>query len=104
MWRNTDVLDFVEWLRKHNSSSDADAHPSVGFYGMDVYSLHSSADSVIEYLEEVDPDAELKARRRYGCYAKSVPSCNSDLLFELCHHVCSVKLLCKGYTCQHSYI
>src|SRR5207248_1083227 len=39
MWRNTVVLEFVEWLRQWNC-----AHPDsmVGFYGMDLYSLHSS--------------------------------------------------------------
>ena len=70
MWRNTDVLKFIEWLRMHNSSSENSNSQQIGFYGMDVYSLHSSADSVIQYLEEVDPDAALKARKRYGCYAK----------------------------------
>lgn len=70
MWRNTDVLQFIEWLQKHNSTSGPNGDFSVGFYGMDVYSLHSSADSVIQYLEEVDPDAAVKARKRYGCYAK----------------------------------
>ena len=70
MWRNTDVLHFIDWLQKHNSTSGTNGHCCVGFYGMDVYSLHSSADSVIRYLEEVDPDAAAKARKRYGCYAK----------------------------------
>ena len=70
MWRNTDVLKFIEWLRMHNSTSENSNSQQIGFYGMDVYSLHSSADSVIQYLEEVDPDAALKARKRYGCYAK----------------------------------
>ena len=37
---------------------------------MDVHSLHSSADSVIQYLAEVNPDAAVKARKRCGCYAK----------------------------------
>lgn len=70
MWRNTDMLKFVKWLRLHNSTSNKGNTQPVGFYGMDVYSLHSSADAVIQYLEEVDPDAALKARKRYGCYAK----------------------------------
>lgn len=39
MWRNTDVLSFVEWLRRHN-----EAHPQaqIGFYGLDLYSLNGS--------------------------------------------------------------
>src|SRR6185503_6021024 len=43
MWRNTDVLEFIEWLRSHNDSLPANALKT-GFYGLDLYSLHSSAD------------------------------------------------------------
>ena len=65
MWRNADVLDFVGWLREHNG-----AHPErqAGFCGIDLYSLHTSIESVIEYLEEVDPDAARRARARYSCF------------------------------------
>jgi erythromycin esterase-like protein len=44
MWRNTDVLDFVDWLRAHNELTDS----SCGFYGLDLYSLHSSMDAVLK--------------------------------------------------------
>lgn len=70
MWRNTDVLQFIDWLQQYNNLYGTNRQCSVGFYGMDVYSLHSSADAVIQYHEEVDPDAAVKARKRYGCYAK----------------------------------
>ena len=33
MWRNRDVVAFLEWLHDHNGSVDTAAH--VGFYGMD---------------------------------------------------------------------
>src|SRR5437867_7439556 len=33
MWRNRDVVTFLEWLRRHNASLDAAAR--VGFYGLD---------------------------------------------------------------------
>ena len=32
MWRNTDVLEFVEWLRAHDQAFPAGA-PQAGFYG-----------------------------------------------------------------------
>jgi erythromycin esterase-like protein len=67
MWRNTDVLEFIEWLRSHNDSLPASA-PKTGFYGLDLYSLHSSADAVIRYLEKVDPEAARRARYRYSCF------------------------------------
>jgi erythromycin esterase-like protein len=67
MWRNADVLDFLGWLRAHN---DAVADPArrAGFYGMDLYSLHSSMQAVLRYLDRVDPPAGRRARDRYACF------------------------------------
>jgi erythromycin esterase-like protein len=66
MWRNTVVLDFVEWLRTHNR--DLPAAQQVGFYGMDLYSLFASIEAVLKYLDQVDPQAAAQARARYGCF------------------------------------
>lgn len=66
MWRNADVLDFVGWLRDYNDSLKSPAD-RVGFYGLDLYSLHKSIDAVIHYLERVDPEEAEKARQLYGC-------------------------------------
>lgn len=63
MWRNEEVHDFVDWLRAHNARREA---PKVGFHGLDLYSLFTSIDAVLSYLDEVDPDAARVARRRYG--------------------------------------
>jgi erythromycin esterase-like protein len=67
MWRNADVLDFVGWLRAHNDSARPGT-PKVGFYGLDLYSLHASMEAVIAYLDKVDPGAAERARRRYACF------------------------------------
>jgi erythromycin esterase-like protein len=40
----------------------------VGFYGLDLYSLHASAEAVLSYLRKIDPDAAERARYRYGCF------------------------------------
>ncbi len=66
MWRNAEVLDFVGWLRAHNERL-APARRRVGFYGLDLYSLGASMEAVVAYLEEVDPAAAVRARRRYEC-------------------------------------
>jgi len=66
MWRNADVLDFVGWLRAHNEWLPAERR--AGFYGLDLYSLHSSMDAVISYLRKVDPEAAQRAALRYGCF------------------------------------
>ncbi len=100
MWRNTAVRDFLSWLRKHNDGvpgggADAD---KVGFYGVDVYSMHSSAARVVEYLKKVDPEAAPRVAERYQCfdrygedaqlYARATglygaPSCAQDALSAL---------------------
>ncbi len=67
MWRNTDVLDFIEWLRAYNTGLPPDARKT-GFYGLDLYSLHASIEAVISYLEKVDPEAAKRARYRYSCF------------------------------------
>jgi len=72
MWRNADVLDFVDWLREHNSKA-ASRGKQVGFFGLDLYSLHKSMDEVIRYLEKIDPDEARKAKQRYGCINRHGP-------------------------------
>src|SRR5205823_6124445 len=67
MWRNRDVLAFVEWLQAHNAALGTDGTPA-GFYGMDLYSLHASIDAVLGYLDQVDPAAARRARARYACF------------------------------------
>lgn len=64
MWRNRDVLAFIEWLHAHNELQGGEA--AVGFYGMDMYSLYRSADAVIAYLEAVDPDQAAAGRELYA--------------------------------------
>jgi len=66
MWRNTVVLDFVEWLRNTNSSRNEAL--KTGFYGLDLYSLYTSMAAVVEYLDDVDPEAARRARYRYSCF------------------------------------
>jgi erythromycin esterase-like protein/predicted phosphoribosyltransferase len=96
MWRNADVLDFIGWLRTHNDAQPEDKR--AGFYGLDLYSLRSSMQAVLAYLDKVDPVAAGRARRRYGCfdqfgeemqeygYAASFglhPSCEREVMTQL---------------------
>jgi erythromycin esterase-like protein len=66
MWRNTVVVDFIHWLRAHNDERAAPEH--TGFYGLDLYSLHTSMEAVLRHLEKVDPEAARRARERYACF------------------------------------
>jgi erythromycin esterase-like protein len=67
MWRNADVLDFIGWLREHNDALPQKA-AKVGFYGLDLYSLHASIEAVLQYLDKIDPEAAKRARLRYSCF------------------------------------
>lgn len=67
MWRNTVVVEFVEWLREWNSHRGSEKN-AAGFYGLDLYSMHTSIDAVLGYLDKVDPASARRARHRYGCF------------------------------------
>ncbi|APW60543.1 erythromycin esterase family protein [Paludisphaera borealis] len=67
MWRNADVLDFVGWLRANNDEAGP-GRTKVGFYGLDLYSLHASIEAVLAYLDKVDPGAAERARALYACF------------------------------------
>jgi len=96
MWRNADVLDFTGWLREYNDALPKNAQ-RVGFYGLDLYSLHASIEAVTRYLERVDPPAAERAKRRYACFDQFkamdeysfrtavglTPSCEREVLDQL---------------------
>jgi protein-L-isoaspartate(D-aspartate) O-methyltransferase len=65
MWRNREFEELVVWLRSHNAGLQPDRR--VAFHGLDLYSLHSSIEQVVRYLDEIDPEAARVARERYGC-------------------------------------
>ena len=67
MWRNTVMVEFVEWLRAHNDTLSPGA-TKIGFYGLDLYSLRASMEAVLRYLEKIDPETAKQARDRYACF------------------------------------
>jgi erythromycin esterase-like protein len=78
MWRNTEVLAFVTWLRSYNEDTrkfkdktDRSGEP-VGFYGLDLYSMTTSMSAVLAYLERIDPEEAAAARARYGCFGQFI--------------------------------
>ena len=66
MWRNTDVVAFVDWLHRWNQVRAPDQR--AGFYGLDLYSLHASISAVLSFLGETDSEAAKQARERYACF------------------------------------
>lgn len=68
MWRNQPVRAFVDRLHEINETRE-DRAEKVGFYGLDLYSLPSSMDAVIQFVERHDPSSLDEVRDRYGCLA-----------------------------------
>ncbi len=64
MWANWEIVAFAEWLRKYNQNRSNKA----GFYGLDVYSLWESMESILNYLEKHDPEAVKTALEAYRCF------------------------------------
>lgn len=67
MWRNTDVANFVEWLRARNAAQ-ATPNTKARFYGLDLYSMRASMQAVVSYLDGIDSRAAQAARDRYSCF------------------------------------
>ena len=65
MWRNQEMLGFIDWLRGHNAALPENRRASLR--GLDVYSLGESIHAVTSYLDRHDPRAARLARQRYGC-------------------------------------
>ncbi|OGS74294.1 MAG: hypothetical protein A3F91_04410 [Flavobacteria bacterium RIFCSPLOWO2_12_FULL_35_11] len=63
MWKNKEVLHFVEWMKKYNAKNNN----KTGFYGLDLYGLENSIELVINYLEKVDADLANLAKSKYSC-------------------------------------
>ena len=62
MWRNTDVQPLIDWLRDHNAGIEA-MDERAGFHGLDIYNMSGSIAAVLDYLDQVDPEAAAVARR-----------------------------------------
>ena len=67
MWRNTEVVQFVDWLRERNDKI-SDPLRMARFHGLDLYSLRTSIEAVVAYLDTIDPDEAQRARARYSCF------------------------------------
>jgi erythromycin esterase-like protein len=67
MWRNTEVVQFVDWMRERNDKI-SDPLRMARFHGLDLYSLRTSIEAVVAYLDTIDPDEAQRARARYSCF------------------------------------
>jgi erythromycin esterase-like protein len=66
MWANWETVALANWLQEHNKGLSA--AKKIGFYGLDVYSLWESLDSIMQYLERVDPSVLPAATAAFQCF------------------------------------
>jgi erythromycin esterase-like protein len=65
MWANHEIVELVEWLYNYNQNQ---FDKKIGFYGLDVYSLWESMESIIGYLKKnKSPNLE-KALNAIECF------------------------------------
>jgi len=66
MWANWEIVELAGWLYEYNRLLPL--YEKIGFYGLDVYSLWESMESILNYLEKVDPNALKTAQEAYQCF------------------------------------
>ena len=60
MWANEEIVKLAEWMRNQPKKA--------GFFGLDVYSLFESMNSVVGYLEENKPQLAQEIEKKYACF------------------------------------
>ena len=66
MWANWEVASLLQWLKDQNIGKASDK--KTGFYGLDVYSLWESMESIVSYLEKQDPESATLAKKALKCF------------------------------------
>jgi len=66
MWANWEMVALAEWMQMYNTGIPV--NKKAGFYGLDVYSLWESMDSIMQYLKKVDPAALKVAEDAFHCF------------------------------------
>ncbi len=75
MWRNRDVVDFIQWLRTHNASEPATSR--VGFYGLDLYSLRPSTQAVTGVSRRTNTSSRSRTRVWCGTPKSIIAPCSA---------------------------
>jgi erythromycin esterase len=67
-WNTQEVLDMIEWMRRHNQNPGG--APKVSFHGFDMQYQRVAMDDVEAFLGRVDPAALPAIRAHYACYRR----------------------------------
>ena len=66
MWANWETAALAGWVHRHNKGKPK--NQQAGFYGLDVYSLWQSMESIMNYMRKTDPEALSMAEEAYRCF------------------------------------
>jgi erythromycin esterase len=66
MWANWETVALAEWLHEFNKGREK--NNKIGFYGLDVYSLWESFESIINYLDKKDTKTKQDAIKAFKCF------------------------------------
>ncbi|QJB30157.1 erythromycin esterase family protein [Chitinophaga oryzae] len=66
MWANWEVVALADWLQQYNLALPL--NKKAGFYGLDVYSLWESMESIMQYLGKKDPQTLKIAEEVFKCF------------------------------------
>ncbi len=66
MWANWEMVALAEWMYQRNKGLPLQKR--CGFYGLDVYSLWESMESIMQYLRKTDPGALEFAEEAFRCF------------------------------------
>jgi erythromycin esterase-like protein len=65
MWDNWEIVALADWMHEHNTGLPV--NKKVGFYGLDVYILWESMESIMQYLSKTDVAALKVAEEAFNC-------------------------------------
>ena len=65
MWANEEMIDLIDWLHAYNQTQ---TQKKVGFYGLDMYSLWESMESIVDYLKKINSPNLEKALQAIECF------------------------------------
>jgi erythromycin esterase-like protein len=87
MWRNEEMLSFVQWLYDYNKSQPDALRVTI--YGLDMYSLYTSISCIIKTLHTINPEVAAQAQKRYACFdAYQDPQEYGYIAAQLVHAPC----------------
>ena len=66
MWANWEIVALIDWLKERNTGLYQ--NKKTGFYGLDVYSLWESMETMLSYLQKTDVHAAQLAKEALLCF------------------------------------